>query len=423
MMRVTVVQPGELGAVEAELWWKFQHATPESLNPFLSLTYVQTVGRFRDNARVAIVEDGGDVVAFFPFELSTRYLGMPIGFPLNNLQGFIGCGSSLAAKRVIKKAHLRGWRFDAVAVEQRAFAPFHYAGTTEACPVINLDKGDLSHISTRKKARRALEKEFGAVSLEWRSTELALVDQMIEWKSTKYYGTSVMFRNPTVPSIVKELAVSDSEDCRGVVSVLRAGERTIAVHLALLGPRSLVGWFMAYDPELSRFAPGQMLWHPLATAAEERGISQIDLGPGQEPYKSELANDSYLVAGGAVWVSGAEAAGRQVYRRLVYPRLRAWAEARAELRKKLLERRHVGGRRLGDARAQRVHPVVPVVEVALEGEVVLLEQRHHVRHVRRVVGVAAVDTPLGEAHRLVVRLGEGHHAVQAREVGVPLAAA
>lgn len=313
------------------MWWKFQHSTPEALNPFFSLSYAQAVGRHRAGARVAVVEDHGEIVAFFPFELGARRVGMAIGFPMNNVQGFIGSGAPLDARWVVKQARLRGWRFDAVPVEQHAFAPFHYEGTAEPSPVIDLTTGDLSHISTRKKARRALEREFGAVSLEWNSAEPAHIDQMIEWKSHKYYGTTRLFSDPTALSIVKDLAVSNAEDCSGVLSVLRAGDRPVAIHFALLGPHSLAGWFMAYDPELRRFAPGSMLWAPLAKAAEERGVSQIDLGSGKEAYKFELSNGSYPVAGGAVWASGAEAVGRNVYRRFVYPRLRSWPGSRKAL--------------------------------------------------------------------------------------------
>jgi CelD/BcsL family acetyltransferase involved in cellulose biosynthesis len=71
---------------------------------------------------------------------------------------------------------------------------------------------------------------------------------------------------------------------------------------------------MSYDPELRRFGPGMMLWLPLAKAAEKRGISQIDLGAGQDTYKFELSNDSYIVAGGAVWVRKAEASCRKILR-------------------------------------------------------------------------------------------------------------
>jgi CelD/BcsL family acetyltransferase involved in cellulose biosynthesis len=315
-MRVTVVRPRDLGTSEAALWWSFQHSTPAALNPFMSLTYVQVVDRFRTNARIAVVEDHGQIEAFLPFELGAHGVGMPIGYPMNNLQGFIGSGLPVDARWVVKQARLRGWRFSSVPVDQRALAPFHYEGTTVPCPVIDLTKGDLSHISVRRKARRALELQLGTVSLEWNSTQPAQIDRLIEWKSRKYYGTSQLFSDPTARSIVEELATSNGNDCRGVVSVLFAGAQPAAVHLGLLGPRSLVGWFMSYDPALSRFAPGLILWLPLAKAAEERAISQIDLGAGQDTYKFGLSNDSYMVAGGAVWVSRPEAAARKIYRRL-----------------------------------------------------------------------------------------------------------
>ena len=178
----------------------------------------------------------------------------------------------------------------------------------------NRPRKGMSHISAREKARRALEKQHGTVSLEWNSTQPAQIDRLIEWKSHRYHGASLLFSDPMARSIVKELAASDSDDCRGVVSALLAGKQSVAVHLGLLGPRSLAGWFMSYDPALSHFAPGMMLWLPLAKAAEERGISQIDLGAGQDTYKFELSNDSYIVAGGAVWVGKAEAACRKIFR-------------------------------------------------------------------------------------------------------------
>jgi CelD/BcsL family acetyltransferase involved in cellulose biosynthesis len=315
-MRVTVVRPGDLGPSEASLWFRFQKSSPELQNPFFSLTFAQIVGRHRPNSRIAVVEADGSIQAFLPFDLGPQRIGMPIGDPMNNLQGFIGSGLPIDARRVVKQAHLRGWRFNSVPIDQRAIAPFHYERTTVPCPVIDLTKGDLSHISERRKARRALEQRLGTVLLEWNSTQPAHVDQLIEWKSRKYYGTSQLFSDPTARSIVEELAASNGDDCRGVVSVLFAGARPAAVHLGLLGPRSLVGWFMSYDPELSRLAPGMMLWFPLAKAAEERGISEIDLGAGQDTYKFSLSNDSYMVAGGAVWISGTEAAARKAFRRL-----------------------------------------------------------------------------------------------------------
>lgn len=61
-MRVTVVRPGGLGPSEASLWAMFQESSPTTLNPFLSLTLAQVLGRHRSDARIA----HGSLSSWFP---------------------------------------------------------------------------------------------------------------------------------------------------------------------------------------------------------------------------------------------------------------------------------------------------------------------------------------------------------------------
>src|ERR1700749_4428345 len=128
-MRVTVVRPGDLGPGEASLWVRFQKSCPELQRLFFSLTFAQVVDRHRPNARVAVVEDDGDILAFLPFDLGSQRIGMPIGDPMNDLQGFISENAAIDAKRVIRKAGLRGWRYTAAPAEQPALTAHHYDGT------------------------------------------------------------------------------------------------------------------------------------------------------------------------------------------------------------------------------------------------------------------------------------------------------
>ena len=141
-MRVTVVRPGDLGPSEASLWARFQKSSPELQNPFFSLTFAQVVDRHRRNARVAVVEDDGTIQAFLPFDVGPHRIGMPIGDPMNNLQGFISEGATVDARRVIRKSGLRGWRYTAAPAEQRALAAHHYGGTLVEAP---LATGRTSH--------------------------------------------------------------------------------------------------------------------------------------------------------------------------------------------------------------------------------------------------------------------------------------
>src|SRR5262249_7157383 len=138
----------------------------------------------------------------------------------------------------------------------------------------------------------------------------------------RYHGAQQLFSEPSARCIVEELANTCHEECGGVLSVVRAGERPIAMQLGINGPTALCWWFTAFDDDVARFSPGKVMSFALAEEAAHRGIARIDLGPGQEGYKFQLANDSYPVAGGAVWAWRPEASARAIFRQLIYERRR-----------------------------------------------------------------------------------------------------
>jgi len=326
-MRVTVVRPGDLGPEEARLWSAFQQSAPVMSNPFLSLTFAQTVGRFRPAARVAVVEDEGRIEAFLPFELApgkgAGKVAVPIGYPMNDLQGFVGSGAPLDARAVVRKSGLRGWRFLHVPADQRALMPHQYQETVVRCPVMDLSGGyeqylqSMAKTATYKNARkkqRSLERQCGPVRLAWGTPDPAHFSQLVDWKRGKYGGARRLFSDPAALPIIEALATAAADDCRGILSVMFAGERPIANVLGLAGPAGLCAWFSSYDPDWQQFSPGTIMWYLLAEQAVARGITQIDFGGGQDGYKFSLANTSYPVAGGAVWASRVERAVRGFYR-------------------------------------------------------------------------------------------------------------
>ena len=327
-MRVTVVRPGDLGPNEAGLWARFQKSSPELQNPFFSLTFAQVVDRHRPNARVAVVEDDGRIQAFLPFDLGPQRVGMPIGDPMNNLQGFVSAEATFDAKQIIRKAGLRGWRYSAAPAAQRALATHHYEGTHVEAPLIDLSDGYEPYFASRsrkftadfEKQWRSMERRAGPASLEWGSTATEHIRQLIDWKSAKYDGTRELFAEPAARSILEELSMSSSEDCAGVVTVLRAGDHVLAVNSTLTCPGVLSGWFIGHNPGMKQFSPGKLILLATAKEAARRNITRFELGAGQDAYKNRLSNGSYPVAGGAVWVIPGERAARGLYRRLYLER-------------------------------------------------------------------------------------------------------
>jgi CelD/BcsL family acetyltransferase involved in cellulose biosynthesis len=298
-------------------------------NPFLSLSYARAIGRARPNARVAVVEEGRKIEAFLPYELIHRGIGGPLGGPRTMLDGIVSSGAALDMRAVVRKAGLRGWRFSHAPAEQRALNRYHYDYSYHgnAVLIINLTDGYDAYLRSRSKSstkrtaekRRALERQFGPVSLEWSSKSREQLHQMAEWKFAQFGSVREMYSDAT-QSAVEELMFADAGDCSEIVSLLSAGERVIAIDLLLAGPRYLCVWQLAYDPNFARFSPGTILFLALIEEAAKRGFTWIDLGYGQDHYKQHLANDSYPIAGGAVWASRVEGASRAIYRRLIYER-------------------------------------------------------------------------------------------------------
>jgi CelD/BcsL family acetyltransferase involved in cellulose biosynthesis len=327
-MRVTVVKPGDLGPGEAARWAELQRTPPVTRSPFLSLTYAQVVGRHRPGARVAVVEDGGQIEAFFPFELSgrgmARGMALPIGFPMSQLQGFVGSGAPIDAKSVLRQAGLRGWRFKHAPPDQEALLPHRYAGSDSQCLLVDLSAGyevyrkGLSKSMTTETARRrrALERRFDTVDVEWHTAQpAAALKKLIEWKSRMYGPSRELFADPSAVRIIEELSASARDDCTGVLSVLSAGSEPVAVDLWLAEPHGLAGWFTSYDVEFRRSSPGIMLLLAVAEEAASRGITLIDFGGWPDDHKLRVTNDSYPVIGGAIWAHRTEEMARRLYRR------------------------------------------------------------------------------------------------------------
>ena len=323
-MRVTVVRPADLGPSEAAVWAKFQRTPPVTLSPFLSLTFAQAVGRHRPGARVAVVEDGGQIEAFLPFEPAASRVAVPIGYPMSQLQGFVCSGAPIDAKSVLRQTGLRGWRFKHAPADQQVLLPHRYTGAESQCLVVDLSAGYEAYYQGLSKSltseiarrRRALERRFETVSLEWHSAQpAAALKKLIEWKSGMYGASRELFADPAAVRIVEELSTSVSDDCAGVLSVLSAGSAPIAAALWLAEPHGLAGWFTTYDPEFRRSSPGTMLLLAVAEAAASRGITLFDFGGWPDNHKFRVANGSYPVVGGAVWAHRTEEMARGIYRR------------------------------------------------------------------------------------------------------------
>ena len=332
-MQVTVVRPSDLGESEAAQWRALQSSSLMMSHPFLSLSCVKAWGEVNANARVTVVEDDGQVVAFITYEIGDGKTASTLGGAHTPVDGVVSSGAPLDMRAIVKKSGLRGWRFSRAAVDQKALDPYRYRGVRDwrSVSYIDLSEGYDKYLSdlsdgVRKKIartetyRRSLQRKVGPVSFDWANPKPEYFDQLIEWKSAQYSNVSRW--GPQAMSVMRELAFTDNDDCRGLIGVLFVGEQTAAVTFCLEGPGVIALWTLAYNPEFSRFSAGTMQLLDLFKNAATYGIRMVDFGADHSlvtnTYKDHFRNATYDVSGGGVWASRLGATARSLYRRALY---------------------------------------------------------------------------------------------------------
>ena len=305
-MRFEVLRPGELGAPELTRWRALQDATPVLANPFLSPEFTLAVGRLREDARVAVLSDGDGIAAFLPFERHALGVGRPIGAGLTDCQGLIGpSGLDFDVRGLLRACRLSVWEFDHLLAEQAAFTPYH--AETRGEPVMDLREGFAAYaegakarapktIKTVRYKDRKLGREAGEVTYTFSEDDPAELRRLMAWKSSQYRrtGRTDRFAEPWIVALVEHLHATGV----GVLSVLRAGDRTVSAHLGLRNGAVMAGWFPAYDVEFARYSPGMIGHLRMAEAAADAGVTQIAMGRGGREYKDWLKNGEFPIAEG-----------------------------------------------------------------------------------------------------------------------------
>ncbi|WP_215450768.1 GNAT family N-acetyltransferase [Streptomyces sp. ATCC 21386] len=317
-MDISVYRPGELTAADRAAWTALQskahlHGAPELANPFLSPEFALAVGSCRRGVRIAVVREGGEPAAFFPYQRSTVGVGRAVGLGLSDCQGVVHRpGFTWDPQELLRACGLAVWEFDHLAEGQTPFA----AHVTESfpSPVMDLEQGYeayLGQLRTRSpkfvRSTFAKERRLGRAVDEVRyvhdERDPKVLRTLMAWKSAQYRrtGRSDRFAHPWITRLVHRLFHTRSASFAGQLSVLYADGKPAAAHFGLRSERVLTCWFPAYDPAFARFSPGLLLHLHMAEEGAADGIAYLDLGRGQKQYKDSLKTREISVSEG--WVT------------------------------------------------------------------------------------------------------------------------
>ena len=112
-MKVSVVSAVQLSEPLLLAWLDIQGADPELDSPYFCPEFTQAVAAVRDDVEVAVLEEHGEIVGFFPYQRSRGGVGRPVGGRLSDFQGVvIRPGVGWNPVQLLKGCRLKAWHFD-----------------------------------------------------------------------------------------------------------------------------------------------------------------------------------------------------------------------------------------------------------------------------------------------------------------------
>ncbi|GII93508.1 GNAT family N-acetyltransferase [Sinosporangium siamense] len=316
-MRATTAVPGDLGEGELALWRAWQHDGRGLASPFLAPDFALAIARVRPHCEVAVFEDDEGIAGFLPYERHGSGVARAVGLSVSDCQGVVARpGVRLTPSDMLRAASLSVFEFDHLLAAQ--VRPGDRDAVRVGSPVMDLGEGYAAYRDARRALTRSaigsverkdrkLGRERGELRLEYGSRDPAMLELMMAWKSAHYRrtGASDRFAWPWVRRLVEEsFAVdgTDGKDYGGLLSVLYAGDTPVAVEFGLRSATVYERWFGAYDADgFPQYSPGLVMLLRFAQAAADDGLTTIDLGKGNEPYKEFFASSHIPLAEG--WIS------------------------------------------------------------------------------------------------------------------------
>ncbi len=311
-MNIRSLPADGLSGEQLTTWGRLQRRDVAAAHPMFRPEFIQIAGRECTGVEVAVLEEAGECVGFFPYQKDRKGVARAVAWQMSDMHGIVlQPGVSVDAKTLLQGAGLRAWHFDHVPIGQKTFR--RSARCVDDAYFMDLGRGydhycelrrreGPSLISQTARKSRKLAREVGALRFEFHDNRDDVVDALVAWKSAqlqRQVGVDT-FRLPWVAPLLRRVAAYRSPHFAGILSTLYAGDTLVAAHLGALSGPEFCSWVPAYNAAYAKYSPGVILQLELAKAAPNEGIQRIDLGRGANRMKLSLMSGSTPLAIGSV---------------------------------------------------------------------------------------------------------------------------
>ncbi|WP_417482327.1 GNAT family N-acetyltransferase [Maricaulis sp.] len=320
-MDVKIVSIGDIDDKMISQWNAWAAPGGQLVSPYLRFEFTRSVARARGDVRIAVFEDKGEIIGFFPHHAAREGVVRPIGAPMSDYQGIIAApGQVLDPKAVLVASHGSALVFDNWVGPDPGDDPA--VRTRDGSTIVELTDGAEAYFAAqqaefpshfRKTARlqRNAERDHGPVRVELGDPDGRLFEALCDWKQAQYRDTGKLdvFGINWVQSVLADLRESEGAGFGGLTAALWFGDRLAAVEFGLAAGGVYHSWFPAYDPGLAKYSPGLLLMQGLFRQLGTRGITRVDLGGGSAQYKKYYRSYEVPLYQGRILSTGLAALG------------------------------------------------------------------------------------------------------------------
>lgn len=303
---VRVKKVSEVDMKERASWERFRQVDEKLRSPFLSFFYAESVSKIVSGVRIAIIERENEPVAFLPFEIFKKNVGVRLHWC--DYQGVIATkGKKIDMVSFISQCGLRSWDFDHLLLDGGGVSGFDHSRSIS--PVVEMlsgydaylkgrSKDGRSQIKEGERKMRKIERDLGAIEFTTHENSPEILEQLLRWRWSRY--PDVRHSLETVSTALKGMLEIQKPEFRGVLTVLRARGEVLAAHFGLRSYQTWHHWFPAFNPDFEKYSPGIVRDLLMIQSMEYSKVNTLDFGKGDQMYKQNFATGAILLGEGSV---------------------------------------------------------------------------------------------------------------------------
>ncbi len=322
--RTLIQQASEMSETDWDAWADMRRENPDLRSPYFHPDYTRLLAELRPDVRIVCQYDAdGSPTAFLPIQ--GQRFARPVGAPMSDYQAIITNRDDVTYDSLLETSGIGAYHYSCAADTQRLRNP-QILSTSETSAIDILTSVDdwrkdrdgsyRRHLKSNRRRTRKAEEDIGPKRIELFSRDIDVYASLLKWKREKFVQTGkydVLSADWTQALIRSLWERGTQANLRCDMHALYFGDQLAAIDLGLSDGDVFHSWMVAYNDELSEYAPGIQLLEGVIDASSETGYRRIDMGEGLDGYKRHYASASRKVVSGLVPLSGAAGQLSRIY--------------------------------------------------------------------------------------------------------------